>query len=618
MPVKLVQSLLAHHGAEVESLDDQTMLALLPEKLGEILAVPEEIMLGIDGQEGLVNCGYGSEMLRGLIDHTLQEKPVVALDLQIPVPPLREPVGFTGLNVALRHMSGTYSSVWTLIGYFLLDAVADDRQLSTLEVTMCLTSMTLLDPIDWMSVPHNTAKELLTPKTLKNAYSPFARAVMDVAQKSLSPFRASVARRYRRDRLRVDQYFREMDEDLYQRINRYKNPKGLIAKRAGLPLEMSRRLQTLEENYRINAHIEPIGLALVKYPVSTARLLVLRRKKERKITLRFDPLLRQWHPLACEFCSKPVKIFGACDESVHILCSDCLERSGKSCPCCKRKVSKRKAPERLVIAPSEEPVSVPSYQPGSPLENMEAILKSKTLTESKKKPTVDKKKPVADKKKNKKSAVKKEATSETPKSSKSGKKKKSKKFPRIIVKGLESPEKDLEAQRKKDELFNRKVIAAAKKIKKDLEAKSSARKVVKTAKPPKKKPAAKSKKVSTENESPSRQGVFSFAFEKSEKSEPFVVEEVKKSPSTKASTPKATVPKNKIKRPEKSISNIEKKLLEVLTKYPIPLKSKQLQFKTGYTAKDLRGPLKALIDGGLVLRTGKGPGTEYKWVGKRG
>jgi hypothetical protein len=187
---------------------------------------------------------------------------------------------------------------------------------------------------------------------------------------ALAPFRESIARRSRRDVLRVDRYFREMDEDLARRARGRGRGTGLARKRQLLPAERQRRLENLRENRTIRVRLSPIAYVLAQSPLACADLTVLRRSKRREVRVYWHPLLRRWLPLRCEGCGVGTYAIGACDDAVHLLCAACLGAGGRACPVCDTGSG---GPDRRVeVAGRTEEILVPGFARGSALGDEEA------------------------------------------------------------------------------------------------------------------------------------------------------------------------------------------------------------------------------------------------------
>ncbi|MBN1945125.1 MAG: hypothetical protein JW797_05580 [Bradymonadales bacterium] len=368
MPLDWVRRILERQGALVEPQDSGALLALVPDALREAYQLEEEICLSDDRSvEGAISCSYGSELLRSLIRLTLQRGGVTAVEVQVVPGRIGIPQVYEGLNVALRFAPGDPETIWSVIGHFLVDATAIDRREARISAAVCLESGVPIPAANLAGFPLVELSERPPVESLAAIETTLVQEAIRRAAAELVAYRTAVARRLRRDVIRTDRYFQEMDEDLQRRMRRQSSSTGLSSKRALLPGERDRRIQTLVTNHAIQATVMPFALLLLRYPVCTARLTVLRKKQRRELIVRYDPLLRLWHPLLCEGCGVGTYPFAACDDRVHILCPDCARQSRPSPPCCRPPSPKRGGPASVRFEPATATVAVPPYPSDSPL-----------------------------------------------------------------------------------------------------------------------------------------------------------------------------------------------------------------------------------------------------------
>jgi len=220
------------------------------------------------------------------------------------------------------------AEAWTLTAHLRLDAAADDRRLAPLVTSVALEEGCPIPTPGWGGVRLVPYAGRPAAELLAAAEAPLARAALGAAAEALDGFREAVARRRRRDALRIDRYFVELDEDLRRRAG------DGSAKRGALVPERARRLATLRDDATLRARVDVVALLLVRVPVAQASLELLRRKRRRVVDVRWHPLLRAWQPLACEGCGAATRNVGACDDEVHLLCPGCVE--ARRCPRCER------------------------------------------------------------------------------------------------------------------------------------------------------------------------------------------------------------------------------------------------------------------------------------------
>ncbi len=360
MALAFVSSVLAAGGALVEEVDGAALQAIVPEGLRLELGLPEAPLLALDGRDGSVACGHGTELFQALVARALRGPPLAVAEAVLAPPRPRDPDAYAGLNVALRPGAATASSAWTLTAHLRVEAVADERRLWRVPCAVSLDDGSQLEPPAWDGVELRELEghdEAPRDSTLVVAEEALARAAAARALEAVAPFPAHVARRLRRDQQRVEGYFAELDADLAERAGRSRAAEALAAKRAALPAARARRLANLREAAVLKVEVTPAALLLVRHPVLEAPLEVLRRKARRTVTVRYHAALRRWSPLACEGCGAATLAFGACDEAVHLLCAACLEDGGeKHCPRCRRGAV-APAPRRIELTGVDEEVA---------------------------------------------------------------------------------------------------------------------------------------------------------------------------------------------------------------------------------------------------------------------
>jgi hypothetical protein len=311
-PLDLVRRALARTGALLEPAGPGALEALVPAEVARGWDLPEHALLAADGREGAVAAGHGSALLRTAIERSIGGGAVAAARACVTPPRPGAPGAYQGLNVALRPGDVTPSEAWTLTAHLRLDATAHDRRQAPLTCSVALEEGCPVSTPAWAGISLEPVAERPPADLLAAAEAPLRRAAAAAALEALDGFREAVARRRRRDALRVDRYFVELDADLARRG-------GAGGKRAALGPERARRLATLRDEAVVRARVEVVGLLLVRTPVALASLEVLRRKRRRTVEVRYHPVLRAWTPLACEGCGAATRAIGACDDEVHLL-----------------------------------------------------------------------------------------------------------------------------------------------------------------------------------------------------------------------------------------------------------------------------------------------------------
>lgn len=161
----------------------------------------------------------------------------------------------------------------------------------------------------------------------------FARAA-ELAQRRLlhaaAPFFQRMDSRLQRDRKRLRDYYnallREADKKKPRAQAAPDPEKAELAKRA-VQLELRRKLAELDERYAITVQLRPILVVRTELPVLAVDLSVCRKQAQRLHTVYWNPLLRQFEPMACSQCGEGTFAPTFTNDIVAPLCAACSQKS---------------------------------------------------------------------------------------------------------------------------------------------------------------------------------------------------------------------------------------------------------------------------------------------------
>lgn len=105
------------------------------------------------------------------------------------------------------------------------------------------------------------------------------------------------------------------------------------AKAAAAERELQSKIHDLEEKYAVRVQVSFVNVLYVTLPVLLARMSYQRRQAFRELSFFWNPLLKDWEPLACEGCRENTFAFSLCDDKQHLTCADCSH----PCPTCERR-----------------------------------------------------------------------------------------------------------------------------------------------------------------------------------------------------------------------------------------------------------------------------------------
>lgn len=313
-----------------------------------------------DSQGGQsLSMGYGTELLDQLIPMALEMGAAAAVAMPYNASPKKAALNvgarFAFTNSAFRE-KGTHMST---VDYWLwsLEVTADADERHQRQYNACvsqnrvacegLSDLILAQASQWEPVILKSSE--VSPAGLDRLFAVACRRTLDRLDEALSEFRATVLRHHLRDMQRIETYFLDLTTEMTDEIER-RNLTGadLDVRRekiAQLSREKAAKISALKEKYRLRVSIRPLTLLLARLPVIRCDVLIKRRKKERRISVIYNLLSRDFDPIPCEACGMETYSPGLCDDALHLLCPTCLAvfTNKKACPRCKGK----KPPETL-------------------------------------------------------------------------------------------------------------------------------------------------------------------------------------------------------------------------------------------------------------------------------
>ena len=329
-------------GAVVQG--DAVIEALVPQRLEDAWEVPEELHLAAEAQAPpAMQLAYGTELLERMIQTAVAGFPVASTQLELP------PVRTAQVRRALTHFQlrngvvdpgevrcGRQTRLW-------LDARAilhgDERRE--------LLVHAVVSPQTGAPVPGfaDSGLELcpqspaMIPAVSEQALAAALRACQAHTLRQAAGFRASMERRYERDRSRIRSYFDDLEHELDQRAARGRlATEAIDEKRAALRADCAAKLEALTARFVLRIELQPIALRIFELDGTFVQVTLRRRKVRRSIALEYDGATRRLVPVPCEACGGPTQAPAACDTAVHLLCEQCVPRpDGRvSCPVCRR------------------------------------------------------------------------------------------------------------------------------------------------------------------------------------------------------------------------------------------------------------------------------------------
>ncbi len=182
--------------------------------------------------------------------------------------------------------------------------------------------------------PLGEAERAAAARTLQAA---FRRAAPEVLGMALE----AIARRARRDLLRMADYYASLDGEMARAVDRTRSPEERTrreAKRRLLPQELEARRAQLRDRLAARLGAELVAATVVETEVDACDIPVRRRTRVTTLVLRRRAGDGVLEGPACASCARSALHLHVCDDGLHPLCARC-GRAGRldaaRCPACR-------------------------------------------------------------------------------------------------------------------------------------------------------------------------------------------------------------------------------------------------------------------------------------------
>jgi hypothetical protein len=311
-------------------------LALLPSSIAQELGLPEEVVLGEEGAALL----YGSPLLDRLVRLATQDTPVTYAQIEVPYLKkegfdqlLSQDLAFLDGQVRVVGRAEARASYMVLVCHYV--ALSDERKEGLIRVAVQEGTGALVPEMEAKLAefrPQFFHPDKVPPhfqEDLNSAVASALRGAKVATEGELAEFFRSMTRRLRRDARNTRDYYealrREMEASLGHPNLTSSQREDRMAKIRDLPTEMTRKIEDLENKYRMKVTIT--ARAALRFLVAVAQIMVeLRHRKwRREARLTWNPVTRRLDPLACEVCretARRVQLVGS-DAGIRLVCLDC-------------------------------------------------------------------------------------------------------------------------------------------------------------------------------------------------------------------------------------------------------------------------------------------------------
>ena len=344
------------HEAAVEE-SDTGLDVLMSERLIERLGAPEFIRLetgpgaaaalGSDAPSTQTfSIAYGSEFLERVLRLACEDVPL--LSCQVDFHYLKRQ-GFDALIRECYQFKGGFARVdqWAkvLTHYAVLTcryrAQSDEQKEGLCELALNLeTGAHVPDLSSGLGVAARswgagTAALKGLANSLRTVLGGLKQAASGMVLRETTAFQESMNRKFRRDVLNLEEYYRSLEQEMRQSLDRSGLSDQLVqdrrAKIALIPEELARKKDDLFKKYSIRIAIVPCAVLLVSTPAVKVLMTVAIGKKQKTLSAFYNPITKTMDPLVCEGCRGSARRVDFCDQT-HLLCPNCAGR----CPVCRK------------------------------------------------------------------------------------------------------------------------------------------------------------------------------------------------------------------------------------------------------------------------------------------
>jgi len=327
-------------------VDDEPggLRALLPSAAAAALESDDDVVLATDAPpgEGAVDARLGSAFLERCIRARRARPPLAGVALPGELPralPDDRPALLNAVRAGSARPQPRAPARY-LAAHLRLTLQGDEVRHATLPVTVRLEDGAEVAPLDLAAAypvavaPLSAAERAAAARSLRTA---FRRAGPEALGAALE----AIARRARRDLLRMADYYASLDAEMARAVERARSPEERTrrdAKRRLLPQDLEARRTQLCDRLAARLGAELVAATVVETEVDACEIPVRRRARATTLVLRRRAGDGVLEGPACASCAKSALHLHVCDDGLHPLCERC-GRAGRldaaRCPACR-------------------------------------------------------------------------------------------------------------------------------------------------------------------------------------------------------------------------------------------------------------------------------------------
>ena len=198
---------------------------------------------------------------------------------------------------------------------------------------------------------------LTSPQALAGLIERAAQAAVVPLADAIARLQSRAARHLELDRVRLEQYYDEMEADLAGRLQRSTDDSrraALDARLEAVRADRAAKLADVVAKYRLRLDLEPINVAVIAQPKIQLAVEIKNRHASVERTVVWDPLRHLLQPLLCDVCLRPGTKLMLCAGG-HLVCADPACRAPQ-CTDCTRFYCRKCAAELTACVVCDRPV----------------------------------------------------------------------------------------------------------------------------------------------------------------------------------------------------------------------------------------------------------------------
>jgi hypothetical protein len=311
--------------------------ALLPPEVAAAVGAPGEVVpLGCTAGQGGLAVNLAGDFLEWA-GRLLECEPRVGV-FRIREPYLkRKDLGeavarsFAWLNAKVRIHDIAETAIEYHTWWFHGSLASEDRWETCFAVSLNAVSgveVKIPDPLGRWDLEPRPGPFPAPPPTSEAAQRAAQRQLLQLA----SGFLQRLDGRLQRDRKRLSEYYHALLREADHKRGRGHappDPEKIEAHKRAVHLELRRKLGELDERYAIEATLLPVVLVRTEVPVLAVELSVFRKQASRQHRVYWNPLTRQFDPMACGCCAEGVFSVAFTNETVEPRCARCSGEAGR-------------------------------------------------------------------------------------------------------------------------------------------------------------------------------------------------------------------------------------------------------------------------------------------------